>query len=318
VNINQIRPDVAASYTPGQLQESVANPFFGLSQFGVLSRSATIARGQLLRPFPQFGDILMRQSTQGKNQYHAGIVKFEKRVTNGWGGRVNYTWSRLDDNQFGESNTFSNRSSTPLDNYDLDREFSRSLLDAPHRLNLALTFELPFGEGKRWVNQSGIADVLFGGWAVSAVGSYQSGFPIQVSQANNNSGLLGSGQRPNVVSNVDPQLSTDARGSYDASCQCVRWLNPDAWTAASAFTFGNAPRIDTRVRTPAKKNTDLAIQKTQRVGNNDVMVRFEIINFFDDPNWLGPETGFGRATFGQIREVGGFPRLLQVLLRFGW
>ena len=48
------------------------------------------------------------------------------------------------------------------------------------------------------------------------------------------------------------------------------------------------------------------------------MVRFEIINLFDDPNWLGPETGFGRDTFGQIREVGGFPRLLQVLVRFGW
>jgi hypothetical protein len=48
------------------------------------------------------------------------------------------------------------------------------------------------------------------------------------------------------------------------------------------------------------------------------MVRAEIINMFDDPNWLGPEVGFGRSAFGQIREVGGFPRLLQVLIRYGF
>ena len=52
----------------------------------------------------------MRQNTGGRNQYHAGIVKFEKEMSNGWGGRINYTYSRLMDNQFGEGNFFS---STP-------------------------------------------------------------------------------------------------------------------------------------------------------------------------------------------------------------
>ena len=36
------------------------------------------------------------------------VLKFEKRMSNGWGGRVNYTYSRLKDNQFGETNFFSN------------------------------------------------------------------------------------------------------------------------------------------------------------------------------------------------------------------
>ena len=52
----------------------------------------------------------MRQATLGENQYHAAIFKFEKRVSNGWGGRINYTYSRLEDNQFGEGNFFSRNS----------------------------------------------------------------------------------------------------------------------------------------------------------------------------------------------------------------
>lgn len=316
VNINQI--PVEFQSLGSALNDQVPNPFSGTPlAVGILAGS-TVTRGQLLRPYPQFNAVNAIRVSGARARYHSFIAKIERRISGGWGGRVNYTWSRLDDNQFGESNTFSNRSATPLDNFNLDAEFSRSLLDAPHRLNLALTYELPFGDGKRWLNQPGLVDLLLGGWAVSTVGSYQSGFPLQVFQASNNSGLLGSGQRPDIVSGADPQLTTNASGSYDASCQCVRWVNPAAWTAASAFTFGDAPRIDTRVRTPGKKNTDLAIQKTQRVGDKDVMVRFEIINLFDDPNWLGPETGFGRSTFGQIREVGGFPRLLQILVRFGF
>ncbi len=87
------------------LLEQVSNPFFGLpAGQGFAVTSPTVQRRQLLRPFPQFGDILMRQSTLGCSQYHAAVFKVEKRVTNGWGGRISYTYSRRWDNQFGEMN----------------------------------------------------------------------------------------------------------------------------------------------------------------------------------------------------------------------
>jgi hypothetical protein len=41
--------------------------------------------------------------------------------------------------------------------------FGRSLLDTPHRLNATGTLELPFGEGKRWLNGRGLTNALFGG-----------------------------------------------------------------------------------------------------------------------------------------------------------
>ena len=123
ININQIRPEVAARFTPAQLTEQVPNPFFGLRQFGGFANSATIARGQLLRPFPQFQNINLRQVTEGKSRHNALILKMEKRVTDGFGGRFNYTWSNLKDNQFGESNHYQfNTTGRPQDNYNIDAD----------------------------------------------------------------------------------------------------------------------------------------------------------------------------------------------------
>ena len=128
------------------------NPFFGNAAFGNLSRSATIARGQLLRPFPQFNNVLAHRVNEARARYNALTLRWDSAAAQQLGGvNANYTFSRLMDNQFGESNTFSNRLGTALDNYDLDAEYGYSLLDVPHRLNVNATFELPFGDGRKWL-----------------------------------------------------------------------------------------------------------------------------------------------------------------------
>ena len=118
-------------------------------------------------------------------------------------------------------------------------------------------------------------NALLGGWAISGVGMYQSGFPIAVVQANNNSNLLGSGQRPNLVPGIDPKLPGSPEDNYDPVCACIPWLNPAAWSAAAPFTFGNAPRADTRVRTPLRTNWDLAVHKALSLGFARLTIRAE-------------------------------------------
>jgi hypothetical protein len=77
LNINQLDPrhlSIGAA-----LLEQVPNPFFGLPPGqGFAVTSATVQRRQLLRPFPQFGDILMCQATLGRSQYHGMVLKAEK------------------------------------------------------------------------------------------------------------------------------------------------------------------------------------------------------------------------------------------------
>ena len=90
----------------------------------------TVPLGQLLRPFPEFGDVTMFERTDGgKRQYHAVTLELEKRVCSRswWGGRYSYTWSRLEDNQFGEDSAYQTRTATPQNVYDLEAEHSQQL-----------------------------------------------------------------------------------------------------------------------------------------------------------------------------------------------
>ncbi|OFW36351.1 MAG: hypothetical protein A3F70_05995 [Acidobacteria bacterium RIFCSPLOWO2_12_FULL_67_14] len=315
LNLNQLDPKYLALGTA--LQEPVPNPFFGTPLGVGLLAAPTIPRGQLLRPYPQFDTVTIRRPNLSKSRYDALIVTGERRLSGGWALQTNYTWSRTLDNQYSESNFFAGGSGI-LNNYDVDAEYGLSVLDTPHRLNVSATMELPFGAGRRWLNRGGLVDAIAGGWMVSAAGSYQAGFPVTVGQSPNNSNLLGSAQRPNIVPGVDPQLTDDPEDAYDPQCGCIRWLNPAAWTQAPAFTFGNAPRADGRVRTPVRRLWDLAIQKSQRLGARTVSVRAEIINVFNFADLRGPSVAFGDASFGQIREAAGFPRLLQLTTQFAW
>jgi hypothetical protein len=310
VNINQLDPMYLA--LGAALQQLVPNPFFGQAVFGNLSRSATIARGQLLRPFPQFGDVLAHRVNEASARYNALVLKWDRRVSTGWGAGVNYTFSRLKDNQFGESSGYVSRLGTALDNTDLQREFGYSLLDIPHRVNVNATVELPFGGGHRWLNGGGVTNALLGGWSVTVAGRYQNGFPLSIWQASNNSGLFGSTQRPNVVAGVDPTTS----GGWEDRLN--HWLNPTAWSAAAPFTLGDAPRTDPRARTPGQATSDLNIQKSVRVGSKVVSVRADVLNLFDNPLFTSMVTQFGLATFGQVQQVGGFPRSVQFQARVNW
>lgn len=310
VNINQLDPSY--QNLGSALLDPVPNPFFGDPVFGDLSQSETVPRNQLLRPYPQFGAVYALQPSAGRRRYQSVVLKLDKRFRNGIGSRVNYTWSRTKDNVIGEGNVFSRWTGGALNSYDLNAEYGTSITDTPHRLNVSGIVELPFGRGKRWLDQPGIASAFLGGWSVSVAGYLQSGFPIAVSQRLNNTGLLGDLQRPNVVSGVDPGHSGTTVENLNS------YLNPDGWSQAPAFTFGNAPRTDTRVRTPARNNWDFAFQKSENAGAGRITARVEIINAFDHPDFGGPVTVLGNPNFGRIISVSGFPRLFQFTVRYDW
>src|SRR5439155_7494272 len=173
ININQIDPKYQGQLT--STSTLVPNPFFVVAADGsTLSTRSTIEIGQLLRPYPHFLNGNMSQSTGAHSQYHAGILQLRKRVAGLWGGSFSYTYSRLNDNQWGETNYYS--SNPGIQNsyevipgyayYNPDLEYGRSLLDSPHKVVLAPTVMLPFGEGKKFFT-SGVASAILGGWSIT-------------------------------------------------------------------------------------------------------------------------------------------------------
>ena len=317
LNINQVNPSFLSLGTA--LLDQVPNPFFGAGT-GFQPTSATVQRRQLLRPFPQFGDILMRQNTSGESQYHAAVFKVEKRITNGWGGRLNYTFSRLKDNQFGEGNFFSSAVGEAQNAYDIDGEYSTGLLDVPHKLVFTPIVELPFGEGKRWAT-SGLAKHLLGGWTISSIISIESGFPYQLRDLNNDLNLYNRMQRSSLTG-TDPYTSGDYNDRVSGSGPAPQnWLNTAAFAQTPAYTLGTIPRTLDDVRMPMRNNWDFVVSKDVRLkGNVRGELKFEVLNITDTVK-VASEAGnstVGNARFGRLDVQSGFMRMVQVMFRLSF
>jgi len=326
ININQLDPKYLSLGQGVTVNTQVDNPFFGVAAAGQLAGQPKVALGQLLRPFPQFQDVNMMQSTGAHSMYHAAIVQLRKRTNRTWGGNFSYTYSRLSDNQFGQGNYYTSAPGLQ-DNYTVipgsstynpDQEYGRSLLDSPHKVVIAPTFNLPFGDGQKHLT-SGVWAAVLGGWSVTPVATFNSGFPIGVSQ--NVAGtqtLFGGTQRPNLVPGVDPLAAGDITDRITANTKDNLYLNPAAFVASPLNTFGNAPRTLPGVYSPWRNNVDLSVSKNIDTGASTALsFRLEVLNLFNQVQWAAPASAaFGNSSFAQITNQANNMRMIQMTLRF--
>lgn len=341
INYNQLDPKYLALGS-AVLDQQLPNPFFGNPNVPLsLSTPTTLPRYRLLMPHPQYGQINARQVTEGYNRYNAVVLELTRRLSSGFGGRFNYTYSVLKDNQIGETNFYSAVSPALAVNnynyiasmpacssgqafttacYDPSAEYGNGILDVPHRMNIAPIFELPFGQGKRWA-QGKALDYIIGGWTISGTFSLQSGFPINVQQAADS--RLG-GQNANRPNLTGEELAT-AGDLYDrlssADHLTATWINPAAFSLATAGTFGNTPRTITDIRTPRQANLDAAFIKNIRIGGTrTAQFKMEIINVLNRPNvrTLQGQNTFGNAAFGRTNTQAGYMRLFQFMFRLNF
>jgi hypothetical protein len=325
VNINQIDPDEARARFPAAgggwdaaaLRRSVPNPFFGVPGTGEFGLSPTIQAGQLLRPFPQFGDVFAFERTEGgRRQYHAATFVLEKRTTGWWGGRYSYTYSQTKDNQFGEDSTYQTRTAVPQNNYDLDAEYSYAHFDSPHRIILAPIIRFPSP-----ASQSGASKWLLAGWQASAIVELVSGSPLNavMSQgvSDQNLGLFGGRQRPNLAGDPNTSGSDNDRvastGQEDA-----RYFAPNAFANPGAATFGNAPRTLGDARYQFRRNFDVSLAKDIPISDRQkAQVRFELLNLTNVPKFRGIDSNaIDASSFGRITQQAGFMRIWQISFRY--
>ena len=117
----------------------------------------------------------------GKGNYHGmqwTLRQHFSRVE--W--TLNYTWSksidlssRTEDSGTGSTYGFITNPWNPS----LNRAVSD--YDMTHQLNANLVAELPFGHGRRFLNQKGLLDAVLGGWQITTIYRQTSGMPISVS-----------------------------------------------------------------------------------------------------------------------------------------
>ena len=142
--------------------------------------------GNLLRPFPQFGDINTNCCLEnlGQSTYNALQAKLERRFRNGLNLLASYTYSKTITDADGSYPFFSNLTSNVFGSqnpFNLRAEKAVSYQDVPHTFVLSYLYELPVGPGKRYLSH-GVASKVLGGWQVGGVQRYQSGSPVLINE----------------------------------------------------------------------------------------------------------------------------------------
>jgi len=282
----------------------VPNPFNGLLPTG--SNGATIPRGQLLRPFPQFNNVPTFGS-DGTSQYDSFQTKLERRYSRGYSIIGTYTWSHFTEQVFRLNPT--------------DAGFEKRLArdDVPHRITTSIVYELPFGKGKPiGSNASGFTNGLISGWSVNAFGQFQSGRPLDFEGRNIYFNGDLNALKAVYTNNSDVPVF-DISGFYfhDAAVQTNGVDDPVKQRADTRIRLANnlryfPSRVD-GIRSPFLKLWDISIVKQVPI-NGRVRAQFnvEFLNAFNSVVFNDANTDPTNASFGKVTSQNNLPRDIQL------
>ncbi len=239
-----------------KLQQSVPNPFYGIINTGPES-TPTVPLYYLVAPFPQFTAVYASFPTGGYSDYNSFQLKVEKRFSHGLTALLSFTGQKLIDD-FSQISNVGNSTGGIQNIYDDKAERAVSSNDRSRRLVISGTYELPFGRGKAFgKNWNRAVDALIGEWQVNGIYTYQTGFPISVTAANNCTDCGIQTLRPN-------NNGQSAELSGPISQRFNEYFNTAVFSQPAAFTFGNAGRTLPDVRAPStREHRFFAVQEFQ-------------------------------------------------------
>ena len=252
------------------------------------------------RIFPYYTNVT-RQMPMGTSTYNALLWKVEKRFSKGLSFLSAFTWAHaLDDVPEIGNSTGGNGAVNP---WNIVANRGNSYSDIRRQWAASVAWELPFGKGKAWLNQSRLADTILGGWQLATLVSLRSGIPFTVTTSG---GITNAGgaDRPNRIGN----------GNLPSDQQSIdHWFDTTAFTVQPQYTYGNSGR--NILTGPGLRNLDLSLSKsfilTERMR---LQFRAESFNFTNTPAFGQPGATLNGLGVGQITSAGD-PRRIQFGLK---
>jgi len=298
LSLNQLDPQYMS--LGSQLNQQVPNPFYGIVNNGVLTQP-TVSRAQLLRPYPQFTDVIPLYAAGAKSRYNALQITGRKRLSHGMMFEGSYTFAKAE--EIGMNHQ---------DSYNIDASWALASYDINHRFIMSYLYELPFGRNRRFASgASSVVNAFIGGWQFNGIATLQAGTPLSIT-ANNTSGIFGQRTQPNNNGN-DPRLS----GAVED--RLSKYFDTSVYSQPAAFTFGNEPIFSPMLRAHGVRNFDLSMFKAFPV-RQDVTLQFriEVLNAFNRVQFSAPNTSVTSSSFGVITGQANAPRQLQFGLKLLW
>jgi hypothetical protein len=306
--------------------------------------------GQLLRPFPQYGNITSNCCLEnlGQSTYNALEAKLERRFRNGLNLLASYTFSKTitdADSAFSTETGFNSNVFGAQNPYNLKGEKAVSYQDIPQTFVLSYLYELPVGPGKRYLTH-GVASKILGGWQINGIQRYQAGSPTVINEyasanpfstGNYRYSLIGA-PFPAHPGHWTPALNSTwnsgcveggngvfgpASTTAPATVNCSSFENPSDTSVpfGGGYIFGNLPTVVSWWRSPGYKNEDFSIIKRTTIRENQaIMFKLDIPNAFNRHVFGSIDGNPGDSFFG-VPGGGGHsvinaPRTLQATLRY--
>jgi hypothetical protein len=272
----------------------------------------TLTTNQRKPFFNKFGwaQNLRYYGSDASNNYHSIQAKFDKRFTSGVSVITHFTYSKNID----YNGTY----------YPRDARLARGVSDN-NRANvffLASVYELPFGKGrKRMNNAPKVMEALLGGWQVNGTYNWMSGQPFTPSYRDCNADRDTGWCRPNAVGDYQVAEQTQFGWFKTTSTPLTSNLQTDgAWQRPARATFGTVGRNE--IEGPAFRQLDMSFFKSFDITErHKLQFRAESYNFLNQVNLANPNgcvdcPGVAGRIFGAFAAY--VPRQWQLGLRYSF
>ncbi|HXX17184.1 MAG TPA: carboxypeptidase regulatory-like domain-containing protein [Candidatus Eremiobacteraceae bacterium] len=250
------------------------------------------------------GATVSGTQSNGTMSYNSLQAVLQKQMGHGLQYQVSYTYSKCMSNSTGYYGAWNNALSASAywqNVYDPKAEWAPCYYDATHVLTAYGIYELPFGRGKSFGHDMNkVVDAVVGGWQVSPIVTFRTGWPMPVYGAADNSGTFSRGPRADCNGALPPILNTPIAGGIGG----IQWFTNDGnFTNPADGTFGTcAPQLS-GLRGPHYSDVDLGLSKSFQVTERfKLQFRSEFINAFNHVQYNAPNMSLG-STMGQITSA---------------
>jgi hypothetical protein len=246
---------------------------------------------QSLKPFPQYSNVTRAWDQAGTTYFSAFQVQADKHLSNNLNFLGNIELPRLYDNL-----------ATAVNKYNPQQMWAEDTTGS-FESKFAGTYELPFGQGQRWLNKGRLMDNVVGGWQAAAILEYNNSQPLAITQTGES--LMNGTNVPNSNPYV-PKWSGgygNITKFFDHRMASAPYLfSTNAWTSTgSQYVLGNAQRAYTKVRGPWYPVEDFSAKKVFHiVEGQSFSLRMDYFNALNRVQAPFPTTSLGSTNFGQV------------------
>jgi hypothetical protein len=261
---------------------------------------AVITNGLFTRPYGNWPSDITEALNEFYSNFNSLQVKYDQRMAGGLTLLNSFTWEHSLDNA---SASLEGNTPSPQNGFNIAADYAQSDYNLPLSNITSLVYELPFGQGRRFLNSAGFLNEVVGGWQLSAINTAQAGTPFNITYSPNSAQALSPqisatyrGANEYRPDHVPGQPITQGTGNRAANTGYVNYINPAAFVlppikdaAGNLLSpFGNATRNPGR--TPAFNETDMTLNKRFATPVEGLKVEFrtEFYNLFNHTNYYLP------------------------------